>query len=160
MDTITLQQLKTAAKNATQGNWCFARLGGGNFVVKVITDAAYKSMTFVSLCKLPRAKWRSELQTAHDAIFISSASPERVIALIESLEESKARIAEQEDFIREQDQLIADLKRNLQTLLQRTVTVRLPEAFYPDGDIECPLVVELEDVREMLSAAGIKVEVE
>ncbi|HHT0255181.1 TPA: ead/Ea22-like family protein [Raoultella planticola] len=39
-------------------------------------------------------------------------------------------------------------------------TVKLPEAFYPDGDIDCPLVVELEDVKEMLNAAGIKWEAE
>ncbi|ENN9209538.1 ead/Ea22-like family protein [Klebsiella pneumoniae] len=42
----------------------------------------------------------------------------------------------------------------------RTVTVKLPEGFYPDGDIDCPLVVELEDVKGILTAAGIKVEAE
>lgn len=45
-------------------------------------------------------------------------------------------------------------------LESRTVTVKLPESFYPDGDIDCPLVVELNDVKEMLTAAGIKWEAE
>ncbi|MBJ9110074.1 hypothetical protein I5449_01555 [Citrobacter sp. FDAARGOS_156] len=38
-----------------------------------------------------------------------------------------------------------------------TVTVKLPESFHPDGDIDAPLVVELDDVKAMLAAAGIGV---
>ncbi|HFP8699662.1 TPA: hypothetical protein ACHOYU_004183 [Raoultella planticola] len=39
-------------------------------------------------------------------------------------------------------------------------TVKLPEAFYPDGDIDCPLVVNLDDVKEMLTTTGINWEAE
>ena len=39
-------------------------------------------------------------------------------------------------------------------------TVKLPEAFYPDGDIDCPLVVNLDDAKEMLTTTGINWEAE
>ncbi|WP_155004059.1 ead/Ea22-like family protein [Klebsiella grimontii] len=39
-------------------------------------------------------------------------------------------------------------------------TVKLPEAFYPDGDIDCPLVVNLDDVKEILTTTGINWEAE
>lgn len=37
-------------------------------------------------------------------------------------------------------------------------TVKLPESFYPDGDIDCPLAVNLEDVKAMLQDIGVAVE--
>ncbi|WP_250602035.1 hypothetical protein [Serratia marcescens] len=36
--------------------------------------------------------------------------------------------------------------------------VRLPDSFYPDGDIDCPLVVELDEAVEAIRAAGFTVE--
>ena len=38
----------------------------------------------------------------------------------------------------------------------RTVTVKLPDSFYPDGDIEAPLVMNEYQVIEALVAAGCK----
>ncbi|MDS7862031.1 hypothetical protein PTQ38_26825 [Klebsiella michiganensis] len=49
-----------------------------------------------------------------------------VLALVEALEELRAQIDRQEDFIREQDHLIGNLKSNLQASMQRTVSVKLP----------------------------------
>ncbi|VAP72330.1 Uncharacterised protein [Klebsiella pneumoniae] len=49
------------------------------------------------------------------------------LLLIDELEESRSQITKHEDFIREQDQLIAVLKRNLHASMQRTVTVKLPK---------------------------------
>jgi hypothetical protein len=37
------------------------------------------------------------------------------------------------------------------------LTVELPEQFYPDGDIECPKVVNVYQVIESIRAAGITV---
>ncbi|HDU3462898.1 TPA: hypothetical protein RFL89_001242 [Klebsiella aerogenes] len=51
---------------------------------------------------------------------------EDIDALVEELEELRAQIDRQEDFIREQDHLIGNLKSNLQASMQRTVTVKLP----------------------------------
>lgn len=155
MDTISLQQLKTAARNATKGKWCFAKSGSGDSIVKVTVDSAYKSLTRVALCKLPRAKWRGELQTAHDGIFISLANPERVTALIESLEEAQAHVAELEDFNRDASQLIADLTRNLHASMRRTVTAKLPKFDGTEDIAEC-----VSKFIQASAAAGIKWEAE
>ncbi|EMF8324457.1 TPA: hypothetical protein ACKP24_001350 [Serratia marcescens] len=47
---------------------------------------------------------------------------------------------------------IAELEAKLAT------PVRLPGSFYPDGDIDCPLVVELDAAVEAIRAAGFTVE--
>lgn len=49
------------------------------------------------------------------------------LSLIDELEDSRAQVGRHEDFIREQDQLIRDLKHNLHASMQRTVTVKLPK---------------------------------
>ena len=43
-------------------------------------------------------------------------------------------------------------------LCVKPLCVKLPEAFYPDGDIEAPLVVNLDDAIEAIAAAGGTVE--
>ncbi len=48
--------------------------------------------------------------------------------------------------------VIAELRAKLAT------PVRLPGSFYPDGDIDCPLVVELYGAIEAIRAAGFTVE--
>lgn len=78
------------------------------------------------------------------------------LSLIDELEDSRAQVGRHEDFIREQDRLIRDLKHNLHASMQRTVTVKLPDSFYPDGDIELPLVMNEYQVIEALVAAGCK----
>lgn len=50
------------------------------------------------------------------------------------------------------DKRIAELEAKLAT------PVRLPGSFYPDGDIDCPLVVELDEAVEAIRAAGFVVE--
>ena len=47
---------------------------------------------------------------------------------------------------------VAELRAKLAT------PVRLPGSFYPDGDIDCPLVVELDEAVEAIRAAGFVVE--
>ncbi|HDH0359954.1 ead/Ea22-like family protein [Klebsiella pneumoniae] len=54
--------------------------------------------------------------------------------------------------------MIADYRHHITELESRIV--KLPEAFYPDGDIDCPLVVNLDDVKEMLTTTGINWEAE
>lgn len=55
--------------------------------------------------------------------------------------------------------LIDEQAKRIAELEARTVTVKLPEPFYPDGDIDCPLVVELDDVKSACAAAGITLDV-
>lgn len=51
--------------------------------------------------------------------------------------------------------VVNKLLERITELEARTLTVKLPEPFYPDGDIDCPLVVELDDVKSACAAAGI-----
>lgn len=51
---------------------------------------------------------------------------------------------------------LQDAKKRIAELEARTV--KLPESFYPDGDIDCPLAVNLDDVKEMLQGIGVAVE--
>lgn len=77
------------------------------------------------------------------------------IAVAEKLHE---RIAYLEKRLKgTEESLIAatDMVRELESR-----TVKLPEAFYPDGDIDCPLVVNLDDVKEILTTTGINWEAE
>jgi|GEM_PF-2125938 len=88
-----------------------------------------------------------------DDLDVIADTLEKAKRRIEELEESNAQVIQSRDHYKRMTE--EGLKQLAES---RTVTVKLPEAFYPDGDIECPLVVELEDVKEMLTAAGIKVE--
>lgn len=80
------------------------------------------------------------------------------LSLIDELEDSRAQVGRHEDFIREQDQLIRDLKRNLHASMQRTVTVKLPprqpECF---GFMADHFNIAREACAEAIRAAGIQV---
>lgn len=51
---------------------------------------------------------------------------------------------------------VHELEQRIAELESRTVTVKLPNSFYPDGDIELPLVMNEYQVIEALVAAGCK----
>ncbi|RLP21633.1 hypothetical protein D9D10_03655 [Raoultella ornithinolytica] len=82
--------------------------------------------------------------------------------LVEALEKARQRIAELEDA--EQKLCAAnvtlDARAELAERQLESRTVKLPESFYPDGDIDCPPVMEMADVIKALAAQGIKVEAE
>lgn len=91
----------------------------------------------------------------HANVHYADAAEMEIAALrqrIAELEESNAQVIQSRDHY----------KRMTEEGLKQSdvVSVKLPEGFYPDGDIDCPLVVELDDVKEMLAAAGIKWEAE
>ncbi|MDI3229261.1 hypothetical protein [Serratia marcescens] len=51
-----------------------------------------------------------------------------------------------------------ELRTNAELEKRLATPVRLPGSFYPDGDIDCPLVVELDAAVEAIRAAGFTVE--
>ncbi|MEB7941408.1 ead/Ea22-like family protein [Raoultella ornithinolytica] len=85
-------------------------------------------------------------------------SPADCGALVEALEKAqqyaKERDAENQDLML----TVGRLRVEREELESRTV--KLPEAFYPDGDIDCPLAINVDDVKDVLTAAGIKWEAE
>ncbi|HHB9110222.1 TPA: hypothetical protein ACN7S0_004078 [Klebsiella pneumoniae] len=52
---------------------------------------------------------------------------------------------------------ISEYAKSLETKL--ATSVKLPEAFYPDGDMDYPLVVNLDEVINAIYTAGFKCEV-
>lgn len=93
MSNIDKQALRLAAKNATQGDWKFAR-SGFNAVVQSPTVLQRGGNALVVVCKLFRSEWRGELKTSQDAAFIAAANPVTVLALLDDLEAAEKRIAE------------------------------------------------------------------
>jgi len=77
-------------------------------------------------------------------------------------EEAEQRVAELSELETHNQCLIkknADLTQQNIKLGERLATpVRLPGSFYPDGDIDLPLVVELDEAVEAIRAAGFTVE--
>jgi hypothetical protein len=53
------------------------------------------------------------------------------------------------DDLEAKDKWIVDLE-------SKQVKIKLPESFYPDGDIECPLVINEYQIIEAIVAAGCK----
>lgn len=58
------------------------------------------------------------------------------------------------------ESLLMELQYRRKSTELESRTVKLPESFYPDGDIDCPPVMEMADVIKALAAQGIKVEAE
>lgn len=67
--------------------------------------------------------------------FNELTNPATVLALLDELEAAEKRLAE------------LDAKK---------VTIKLPESFYPDGDIDCPLVINEYQIIEAIVAADCK----
>ncbi|WP_238344613.1 ead/Ea22-like family protein [Enterobacter hormaechei] len=67
--------------------------------------------------------------------YLRCSTPETVLALLDELEAAEKRIAELE---------------------AKKVKIKLPESFYPDGDIDCPLVINEYQIIEAIVAADCK----
>lgn len=97
--------------------------------------------------------------------FAAVCTPERVLAIMEQLELSeRSRVTLANDHAATHDELTSIIsrvnreKRQLQQLVDEVkppmLDVYMPEAFYPDGDIEAPLVVDQAAMVDALTAAG------
>lgn len=64
-------------------------------------------------------------------------------------------VVKAEDFEKLRAKLEAAEKR-IAELEVKKVTIKLPESFYPDGDIDCPLVINEYQVIEAIVAADCK----
>ncbi|HEH7628078.1 TPA: ead/Ea22-like family protein [Escherichia coli] len=91
MSNIDKQALRLAAKNATHGDWKFAR-SGFNAVVQSPAVLPRGGNALVVVCKLFRSEWRGELKTSQDAAFIAAANPAAVLSLLDELEAKDKQI--------------------------------------------------------------------
>ncbi|HBM3196277.1 ead/Ea22-like family protein [Klebsiella michiganensis] len=170
--TELAQRMKAAAEKATPGEWwadevknegCYG--SGDDCVEGFISYAIYRSdgQTLFDSLNSDAAciceEYDGEGHVAWDetaqrnAEFITLANPVNVLALVEALEDAQQRITQLES---------------------RTVAVKLPQRYDLIGETDgnCSLndaemtpdndgvYLRVRDVREMLTAAGIKVEAE
>lgn len=138
------QCMKAAASCATQGEWCYVR-SGFNSIVQAPVTLSRGGPARVVLCKLFRSEWRNELKTAHDAAFIALANPANVVALVEALENSRAREVRWLAASNEQADIIAQLE-------SRTIIVKRP--YLPD---DCDRTEAHFKYQAALTAAGIQI---
>ncbi|MBE3510859.1 ead/Ea22-like family protein [Enterobacter cloacae complex sp. I2] len=82
MSNIDKQSLRTAAENATPGEWCTDDYHG------VIADAGLNANYYIASCSGPDNRSNKR--------FIAAASPATVLALLNELEAAEKRIAELE----------------------------------------------------------------
>jgi hypothetical protein len=105
-----------------------ARLEAGNY--PVIPDG------WVACSERMPEKFVEVLVCTEDGSrYVAAADPSTVLALLDELEAAEKRIAELE---------------------AKKVKIKLPESFYPDGDIDCPLVINEYQIIEAIVAADCK----
>ena len=127
MTALNKQALREAAEKATPGRWEYYP---GNTSIEYNVDSMVEDQG--SIVYVDSGDFTQD-QTARNGEFIAAANPATVLALLDELEAAEKRIAELE---------------------ARTVT--LPdEPFYPDGDIDCPLAVNLVDIKTACDEAGV-----
>ncbi|EOH8198965.1 ead/Ea22-like family protein [Enterobacter hormaechei subsp. steigerwaltii] len=80
MSNIDKQSLRTAAENATPGEWCTDDYHG------VIADAGLNANYYIASCSGPDNRSNKR--------FIAAANPATVLALLDELEAAEKRIAE------------------------------------------------------------------
>ncbi|MGS4818956.1 ead/Ea22-like family protein [Raoultella terrigena] len=175
--TELAQSLKAAAEKATQGNWRAFKyhdgrcgIGGGHHDEIMVCEHISK-------------------RRPHDAEFIALANPANILALVEALEKAQAKNALVAGGIEASTKLherIAELDAELEREREKSRrvmsriaelesrSVKLPQRYDLIGDTDgnCSLndaemapdndgvYLRVRDVREMLTAAGIKWEAE
>lgn len=103
------------------------------------------------------------------ASFIAEASPANVLALLDELKESQALGANESACAdstinlainwqmrcKDAEAKLEAAEKRIAELEARAFKVEMPESFYPDGDIDAPLVVdELEVIAAIVEAGG------
>lgn len=76
--------------------------------------------------------------------------------MVEALEKAQQTEKTIKSRNRRLEGIISVAENRIAEMESRTVTVKLPDSFYPDGDIELPLVMNEYQVIEALVAAGCK----
>ena len=178
--TELAQSLKAAAEKATPGSWHLSnenklliRDEDGVWIAHVgyfDSPVEFSDGEFIALANPANVKLLVEaLEKAQRANAAQDDHINQQQGRIEQLEKGQQhaakhinnwrRLAKQNIAEREKD--ISELEAARGRIAElESRTVKLPEAFYPDGDIDCPLVVNLDDVKEILTTTGVNWEAE
>ncbi|HCR0878371.1 TPA: ead/Ea22-like family protein [Enterobacter hormaechei] len=150
IDKRALREATEKALSAGDGNWQTWREAGMSHP-EIFTSSGH----IVATVNGSFAVVRSD--------FIAAANPSTVLALLDELEAmhkyAKDRDAENEGLMITVGRLRVEkeaAESRIAELEAKKVKIKLPESFYPDGDIDCPLVINEYQIIEAIVAAGCK----
>lgn len=104
------QVMKAAALKATPGKYCFSRSGRAVNICALVKSER-GNWQLVSMARLPVSMWRNDAQMEADAHFMSVASPDHVLKLVDTIEAREAHIARLEAVISELRTLVQEVKK-------------------------------------------------
>lgn len=167
MSNIDKRALRVAAEKATKGQWA------------VEFDDEIYATDGVNHEQIAMVFSENE---ARDAAFIAAANPATVLALLDEMEAADNTVAQLNNEIcnllpgvqymdppdggsvtpiEQVRRMVVDYREQMEAAEKRIAelearTVTLPdEPFYPDGDIDCPLAVNLVDIKTACDEAGV-----
>ncbi|EGW8417136.1 hypothetical protein JGY70_002458 [Salmonella enterica] len=167
MTALNKQALRKLAKALSGKEWvAFVHKASGTYAVGSLGHERGED-----IIKWPGLDGQDNAESK--AKFIAAANPAAVLALLDELEvatdacngwqrkyaeaDERLRAAESgfppltvERLIREKE----GLEKRIAELEARELKVEMPESFYPDGDIEAPLVLQEHEVIAAIVAAG------
>lgn len=79
-----------------------------------------------------------------------------VLALLDELEAKEEQRANWFQMAQKLGEDLDAAEKRIAELEAKKVTIKLPESFYPDGDIDCPLVINEYQIIEAIVAADCK----
>lgn len=150
MKALNKQALRSKARSASAGEWIKESDDGWEAISSA--DDQANGNFIIAHFEGPDAQANRE--------FAQAANPDTVLALLDELEAVQKTSAARLEAIdrihkmyqRERDRADAAEKR-IAELEARKFKVEMPESFYPDGDIEAPLVLQEHEVIAAIVAA-------
>ncbi|HEP1331400.1 ead/Ea22-like family protein [Klebsiella pneumoniae] len=145
--TELAQSLKAAAEKATPGEWVYFPKNT-SIEYDVGSDESQGSILYVDSGDF------TQVQTDRNGEFIALANPANILALVEALERKEDQRANWFQMAQKLGENLDTAEKRIAELESRAVTVKLPQAVSAGGQ------GYQEQVERILTAAGIKVEVE
>lgn len=108
---------------------------------------------------LAHGEGKSLAQALLSADLLAINRDKRIAELERANASQDDHINQQQDRMALLEKKVVDLRGTLRAALKRLATpVRLPAGDYPDGDIDCPLVISVDEAMAAIRAAGFNVE--
>ena len=145
--TELAQSLKAAAEKATPGEWVYFPKNT-SIEYDVGSDESQGSILYVDSGDF------TQVQTDRNGEFIALANPANILALVEALERKEDQRANWFQMAQKLGENLDTAEKRIAELESGAVTVKLPQAVSAGGQ------GYQEQVERILTAAGIKVEVE
>ncbi|EKK5515364.1 Uncharacterised protein [Enterobacter hormaechei] len=155
MSNIDKQALREVVEKATPGPWLWINTGSYfSFLVPQSNQDPHNCIIDDG------SSWGEYGETINpespDGVFIAAANPAAVLALLDELEAEQRISSTWRKTAESNREKLEAAEKRIAELEAKKVKIKLPESFYPDGDIDCPLVINEYQIIEAIVAAGCK----